>query len=94
MVARKSNLESAIEILKENGFLNESDKLRSLSIDLYSEHSEKVLSAAREIEGFCRIKAWGDLNIKTINGWEWLSVLEKISGTARKRVRKMEQLST
>ena len=86
-----SNIENAIEILKENGFQKEADELALLAIDLYSSDKEKILKAADKISGVCILRAWGDLNITTMNGWKWNALLDKINGTAKTQANKTNE---
>jgi len=67
-----------ITILNDNSFKNEALRLEKSLNDIHSNNDDIKKSAIEEILGFCQIKAFGDLNIKTINGWEWNKMLEKL----------------
>ena len=74
-----------VAVLIANAFDSEAAKLEELLAQLLSEHEEIRKSAAREIEGYCQLQSYGNLNIKTMNGWKWNTLLEKLANHARKK---------
>ncbi|MGI9318780.1 MAG: hypothetical protein ACR2QW_15740 [bacterium] len=86
-----SNISLAIETLKENGFLIEARELCQLNKDLYSDDIQTSLTAAKAIQELCNIRSYGNLSIKSINGWEWNTILEKACNLAKKRSNKLNE---
>jgi hypothetical protein len=87
-------MKEAVKVLQENGFENIADELIMMEIDLYSNDKVKVFEAAGQISAVCTVRSWGDLNIKTMNGWKWNTLLEKINNTAKRRVNKINAENT
>lgn len=79
-----STIEKAVDILRENSFLKEAEHLESLVKKLHSSDPETRENAVVEIQGLCQVRSYGSLNIKTMNGWAWNSILEKIARKVRR----------
>ncbi len=76
-----------IQILRQNNFEQWAEKLERLIVQI-SDASQQVRSnAADEIEGLCHIRSLGDLNIQSMNGWEWNKKLEKLKKYAKKKAK-------
>ena len=81
---KDSNAEKAIAILRENSFLQEADHLENFFEILKSSDESTSKIASNEILGLCQVRSYGNLNIRTINGWKWNTLLEKIASRVRK----------
>jgi len=67
-----------IFVLRDNLFEKEADQLEQLLSEIVSDDESLKKVAIETIVGYCQIQAYGNLNIKTINGWKWNSMLEKL----------------
>ncbi len=73
-----SVIDDAIEVLNDNAKLLEAQTLERLGIALESSDCAVRTSAAEELRGLCQLRAYGDLSIATMNGWQWNSLLEEV----------------
>ena len=73
------------QILRDNQFDQWADNLEHLTEQLSTDPQDIRNKAAQDIEGLCHIRSLGDLNIKTITGWEWNKKLEKLKKYAKKK---------
>ena len=71
------------QIRRDNQFNQWADKLDQLIEEVNQDSSRD--RAAQEIRGLCSVRLLGDLNIKTINGWEWNKKLEKLKKYVNKK---------
>ena len=74
-----SNVNRIISILRDNSFDSEADHLEELSKQLSSGDESLRKKASLEIQGVCQVQSYGNLNIKTMNGWKWNTLLEKVA---------------
>lgn len=77
--------EQVISILRDNSFEKEADQLEQLLSEIVSDEENLKKVAIETIVGCCQIQAYGNLNIKTINGWKWNSMLEKLRKYAMRK---------
>ena len=73
-----SVIDNAIKILNDNALLPEAAALENLCKSLESTDSAVRAAAAEEIRGLCQVRAYGDLNTSTMNGWQSNSLLEEV----------------
>ncbi len=76
-----------LSVLRENAFESQARQLEKLFAELNSDDQQLRSNAAEEIIGRCHIRAYGDLNIRTLNGWVWNTMLEKLGKYARQKSR-------
>lgn len=73
-------------ILRESGFESEAaivdDCLKALKSNCASERR----AGAVEIQRLSNIRAYGDLNVQGIGGWEWNSMLDKLRKYAERKI--------
>jgi len=79
-----SNINKVISILRENDFADEADNLEGLLEQLSSTDDSIREKASIEIQGLCQVQSYGNLNIKTMNGWKWNTLLSKVASHLRK----------
>jgi len=77
--------EQVILVLRENSFDKEAQQLEKLISDVISDDKNLSKIAVEEIVGRCQIQAYGNLNIRTLNGWKWNTMLEKLRNYAMKK---------
>lgn len=82
----EANASKVIETLQANGFEEEATHLESLLVLLTSSDDAIRKSAASEIEGLCQVQSYGNLNIRTMNGWKWNTLLEKLGNSVRRKI--------
>ncbi|MDO6745687.1 hypothetical protein [Gilvimarinus sp. 1_MG-2023] len=82
------NLASEIEQnLRHNNFNDYADGIH-LSI-MKLDRKETILEGLSEIESACHIKAYGDLYLETLSGWEWPNKLSKLGSMCRNKKKGM-----
>jgi hypothetical protein len=79
-----SNVDKVIMILRENSFEEEAIYFEELVEQLSSTDETVRSKAVKEIQGLCQVCSYGNLNIKTMNGWKWNTLLEKVGNRIRK----------
>jgi hypothetical protein len=79
-----SNITKVISILRDNSFEQEANHLEGLLEQLSSNDEELCKNASSEVQGLCQVRSYGNLNIKTMNGWKWNSMLDKVANHVRK----------
>ena len=84
-------IESVVEALRKDSFVEEASEFQKLAEILFSDNKEKALKAAEAMHGLCHIRSFGDLAIKSINGWEWNSLLEKADKLVNRRIEKLSE---
>lgn len=87
-------IESAIKVLRNESFHDEANQLEHFSKRMKSDNSKEALEAAKKIQGLCQIRSYGDLSIKSMNGWEWNTLLKKANKKAGQRIKKISESST
>jgi hypothetical protein len=80
-----SNLEKVIEILYENGHDKHAKDIEGWSKFIDSDEATLRNEAIDKIVGVCSVRSFGDLNIKTMNGWAWNTLLEKVNNSVSKK---------
>ena len=76
--------------LRENQFNEMADELHEFLNLMNDSNDLKVaLEAANRVQGLCRARVLGDLNIQTIDGNDWLKLLTKLSKRTAKIAKKM-----
>lgn len=75
---------TVIRVLEENFFDEEANNLKRLLDQLHSDSVIDRRDASNEICGLCQVRAYGDLNIQTMNGWKWNDLLSKLKACAQK----------
>lgn len=73
-----SAIDDAIKVLSDNKRLREARTLERLREALETGDHAARAAAAEELRGLCQVRAYGDLNITTMNGWKWNSLLEAV----------------
>lgn len=73
-----SVINDAIKVLNDNARMTEAQTLERLGKTLESSDSGARAAAVEELRGLCQVRAYGDLNISTMNGWQWNSLLEDV----------------
>jgi len=81
-----SAITKAIDILRQESYLDEAKELERLVALLDSDNISEKSKAAAEIQGLCHIRSYGDLAIKSMNGWEWNSLLNKVAKLSARKV--------
>lgn len=76
-----------IQTLKENNFKQWADQIEALIQLIEQGSNQDKVAAARDIQGLCTMRSLGDLNITTISGWEWNTLLEKFNNDIQKKVK-------
>lgn len=74
-----------VATLRGSGFEDEASELEKLLELLDSKDVSERKAASFQIEGFCQIRAYGDLSVLGVNGWAWNSMLQKLKNYAAKK---------
>ena len=82
----EANAAKVVDVLQMNGFEEEAAHLENLLVLLASSDEAVSKRAASEIEGLCQVRSYGNLNIKTMNGWKWNTLLEKVANSVRRKL--------
>ncbi len=80
-----SAIDDAITVLDKNDLKTEAQTFERLQKALGSTDSSTRTTAIQELRGLCQVRAYGDLNISTMNGWQWNSLLERVVEDAEER---------
>lgn len=81
----RSQIDELTNLLIEAGHEDRAKKLSQLKILL--EDDTQVAAALAEITGLCHIKAYGDLNMPNMSGWDWLTKLGKLKSTCQRMIK-------
>ncbi len=75
------------EDLNENGLSQYANSLLTSSNQL--DNPDMVVDTLSSIEGSCHIKAYGDLFLETLPGYEWPNKVSKLGNMCRKKRNKI-----
>ena len=81
-----SVITQVIYILRHESYLDEAIELEHMAVLLESDDEEQRTRAVKAIRGMCQVRAFGDLNISSMNGWKWNELLEKASKFAQRKL--------
>lgn len=75
---------AVIGVLEDNSFDVEASNLKNLVYHLSSNDEIVRKRAVDKIYGLCQVRSYGDLNIRTINGWKWNGMLAELKKHVQK----------